>query len=284
MSESFFPLLQLCLWMLYVGLWATCWLWSQRGIGPSGSWQCSSPAGGLRSKSECTASQMGPRAKAHKWVSVARCFGLRDRAAWSSPAWPWNPHLFSPACHIGWWFQVALCRKDRRSCGFPWWQPWLWRQVRGCTDLASDSPRTYQLGKHDSEPRWLHSDGGLSTLPLVHGYWLTWATCWLWHLIQGERGWLMWTLGLCISITMEALHATILHKGWVPKRLDTEGASWPSQPDLPSRCSRLLQGFHGLSLAQLLTINIVIPETTQPLVKIMGDFFFCHKQFWRNWY
>ena len=190
MSESFFPLLQLCLWMLYVGLWATCWLWSQRGIGPSGSWQCSSPAGGLRSKSECTASQMGPRAKAHKWVSVARCFGLRDRAAWSSPAWPWNPHLFSPACHIGWWFQVALCRKDRRSCGFPWWQPWLWRQVRGCTDLASDSPRTYQLGKHDSEPRWLHSDGVSALSP-----WCTAigspgprADCDIWYKEKGD-GW-----------------------------------------------------------------------------------------------
>lgn len=221
-----------------------------------------------------------PGGASSKSSQVGFCLSLL-RAAWLGPAWPRKPCRFSPGCHIGWWFQVPLCRKDLGGvvgfvgdshdfgdwcmCAKTWWVT-----LPGLISWGSMilNPGGFILMGVSALFPWCTATASPGPC----------ADC-LWHLTRGKRGWLMWTLGLCISVTTEALNATILHKGWAPERLDNKGASWPSKPDLPSGCSKLLQGFHGLSLAQLLTINIVIPESTQPLVKIMEDFFFAITNF-----
>lgn len=52
-----------------------------------------------------------PGGASSKSPQVGFCLSLLW-AAWLGPAWPRKPRRFSPGCHIGWWFQVPLCRKD----------------------------------------------------------------------------------------------------------------------------------------------------------------------------
>lgn len=202
-------------------------------------------------------------------------------AACLGPAWPRKPHLFSPGCHIRWWFQVPLCRKDLGG-------------VVGFLDDSHDfgdrrmGAQTWwvTLPGHISWGSMILNPGGfiLMGVSALSPWCLTWTTCWLSVTFDRRRKGMVdvnpGSLHLSHHGSPERDHPAQRLSAW---ETGHQGASWPSKPDLPSRCSKLLQGFHGLSLAQLLTINIVIPESTQPLVKIMEDFFFfCHKQFWRN--
>ena len=77
-------------------------------------------------------------------------------------------------------------------------------------------PRTHQLGNQDFEPRWSNSYAEPQTSPR---HCMTTAWSWshadhLWHLTWGPGGRkrLMGNLGLCLSVTIEALKAAVLHQ------------------------------------------------------------------------